>query len=656
MKKFKQLIFVFVILFHFNSQATFSIAAIDTITGEVGVAGASCIGGSDIIGGIIPGVGCMNAQASVCIPNYNLEQALFDMEAGLSAFNIVGNRIGNDACSFGTFVDRQYVVTTFQSNDDGTRSAAFTGNNTLEFSGHRKGSNYALGGNILLDVSIIEQMEEAFVNSTGKLSDRLMAVMQAAKVPGADSRCLDEGVSTLSSFIKVAKADDDPNDFFLDIVVPSTPYGVEPIDVLQEEYDVWYETAYPPETCAIDFCNDPPIFQSDDPIFDSADGSIILNNILIGNVGCNAEEYNIGIAIYIYQLLPNGERIYQCSVTNQPPDNIVGNIPVNFGQISICGADVANIGNIMTNADNGFSYCDGAKYEIEGVIFSTELMDIDFTNLTVYGQLPDDQYQTVSFGTIDVNVNGEFPGDGQPLTTAQIVNADTGDAGSITVNCGENVTVYVEGLSRLSNCQPFDDINTGIASELSNELSMVIDDGDPILVQSADNAFGGQLTGPNTDGICYGGIRGNYVLDYESIDGLCEGSTITLTLKTTDQFTNNTAESNYIVTYSGAACEACEPMDTMPVGLNNIDESIAFSVYPNPAKDVVQIDLAIDNISLYNVQLVNIEGKVITVLDAISAKQQLNLSNLKLVSGLYYLNLVDENFRVKSTVPLIVNP
>ncbi len=69
-------------------QDTFSIIAVDEETGEVGSAGASCItgaadfGGVIIISQIIPGRGGMNAQATICIPNRNLEAGIDRMETG----------------------------------------------------------------------------------------------------------------------------------------------------------------------------------------------------------------------------------------------------------------------------------------------------------------------------------------------------------------------------------------------------------------------------------------------------------------------------------------------------------------------------------------------------------------------------------------------
>ena len=94
---------------------------------------------------------------------------------------------------------------------------------------------------------ILDNMENSFVNTNGTLDQKLMASLQGAKIPGADSRCLDEGISTLSAFIRVAKPNDTDTNYYMDIninsVIPhynETSIWIEPIDTLQVLYNQWY--------------------------------------------------------------------------------------------------------------------------------------------------------------------------------------------------------------------------------------------------------------------------------------------------------------------------------------------------------------------------------------------------------------------------------
>ena len=86
-------ILAFVLADGISAQHTFSIVAVDPATGEVGSAGATCLSSSDcggcggaiIISGLVPGRGAVNAQASVCLPNFNLNYATNQLSAGASA-------------------------------------------------------------------------------------------------------------------------------------------------------------------------------------------------------------------------------------------------------------------------------------------------------------------------------------------------------------------------------------------------------------------------------------------------------------------------------------------------------------------------------------------------------------------------------------------
>jgi len=228
-----------------SAQDTFSIVAVDVETGEVGSAGASCIdtddcggcGGVIIINDLIPGRGGMNSQATACIPNINLTNGLVRLNLGDSPQQALDWVIDNDQCQFGNNTNRQYGIADIDLDTGDARAASYTGSNALDYANHIVGDNYAIQGNILLGQEILDSMEIRFLETEGSLAEKLMAALQGANVPGADTRCLTEGVSSLSAFVRVAKPDDELNDFWLDLNVPSTPFGVEPIDSLQTLFD-----------------------------------------------------------------------------------------------------------------------------------------------------------------------------------------------------------------------------------------------------------------------------------------------------------------------------------------------------------------------------------------------------------------------------------
>ena len=220
----------------FYCEDTFSIVAVDPITNEVGSAGASCIAGSIIISDIHPRLGAIHTQSYWTGSNQNYASSLMDL--GYSPNEIIEELILNDSGNNSTI--RQYGIVDLI---DGGRTAAFTGDNCSDYKGHILGDTYAIQGNILLGNEILENMEEEFINAEGNLAEKLMASLQGANVPGADTRCLEDSLSSLSAFIRVAKHNEVETNYYLDINVNNVdfiPYHIDPIDSLQVLFDDWY--------------------------------------------------------------------------------------------------------------------------------------------------------------------------------------------------------------------------------------------------------------------------------------------------------------------------------------------------------------------------------------------------------------------------------
>lgn len=237
----KKCISVFVLLcfpfFRLAAQDTFSICAVDSVTGEVGSAGASCIDASQIPGGVViisdvhPGVGVVHTQSYWIAANQNYAQSLMTM--GLSPQQIIDSLVAHDAGS--NPLIRQYGIADMFNGSP--RVAAYTGTNCLNYKNHITGTHYAIQGNILLGQQILDSMEARFLNTPGDLACKLMAALQGAKVPGADTRCLTSGNSSKSSFLRVATPADTLGSYSIDINVPQGPAGFEPIDSLQVLFD-----------------------------------------------------------------------------------------------------------------------------------------------------------------------------------------------------------------------------------------------------------------------------------------------------------------------------------------------------------------------------------------------------------------------------------
>jgi uncharacterized Ntn-hydrolase superfamily protein len=236
---FNSVLFVmFIILFSAEvfPQDTFSIVAVDTVTGEIGSAGASCVGpiggiGAFILSDVIEGVGGIHTQAQWNATNQ--QNARARMLEGLSPQQIIDWLVANDVQGNPTI--RQYGIVDLTRNGE---SAAYTGSNCTNYKNHVTGPGYAIQGNILLGQVIIDTMHSTFLNTPGPLADRLMATLQAAKILGADTRCAARGTSSQSGFVKVVRIGDGGTPY-LQIVVPDTPIGKDPIDSLQTMFNNW---------------------------------------------------------------------------------------------------------------------------------------------------------------------------------------------------------------------------------------------------------------------------------------------------------------------------------------------------------------------------------------------------------------------------------
>lgn len=236
-------LFALVLHLSINAQDTFSIVALDTLTGEVGSAGASCVDmnnfpgyDDDFLGELFPGVGAINTQAWYLAANQANARAR--MNEGYTPEEIIQWLIDNDAQNQPE--KRQYGIVAFV--DDSTQSAGHTGTQTDDYKNHVLGPNYAIQGNILLGQEILDSMEARFINEPGDLACKLMAALQGANVVGADTRCAPNGTSSLFSFVKVAQPDDifgSPS--FLVSVRTSANAGIEPIDSLQVLFNLAHE-------------------------------------------------------------------------------------------------------------------------------------------------------------------------------------------------------------------------------------------------------------------------------------------------------------------------------------------------------------------------------------------------------------------------------
>jgi len=226
------------VLLHANpAAATYSIVGADSTTREVGGAGTSCLGGSDVyvIYGAAPGFGAIHAQAQA---NRNgRDRGVELLEQGTAPADVIA---AITAASFDPSARvRQYGVV-----DAMGRTAGFTGADDQAFADDRQGValgfSYSVQGNILTSAAVLAQAAAAFETSGCDLAERLMRALEAGAENGeGDNRCTPSGIPSDSSFIQVERPGTTKGSF-LELHVRNS--GTQsPIPALREQFDAWRE-------------------------------------------------------------------------------------------------------------------------------------------------------------------------------------------------------------------------------------------------------------------------------------------------------------------------------------------------------------------------------------------------------------------------------
>ncbi len=165
--------------------ATFSILGYDPATGEVGGAVQSRV--FSVGNGVLwaeAGVGAAATQAIVDV-SYG-PQAIALLRKGVKPVDVIKQVWDGDSdprpvdwTKFG----RQFAVIDAQGN-----VAAYTGPKATEWAGDRQGKYCTAQGNILASPEVVNAMVKAFEATTGHLSVRLLAALEAGQMAGGDKR------------------------------------------------------------------------------------------------------------------------------------------------------------------------------------------------------------------------------------------------------------------------------------------------------------------------------------------------------------------------------------------------------------------------------------------------------------------------------------
>jgi uncharacterized Ntn-hydrolase superfamily protein len=192
-----------------GAHATWSIVAVDRETREVGVAGASCIGGVQMIAGLAPGRGAIAAQAMGNLAGRDRGVEL--LAGGASPRDVIAaiaSHRFDSIAGVDTSKLRQYGVAALGYED---APAAYTGSWTFDWRGHDLADSVSVQGNLLAGPPVVARAIAAFEAASpagaARLADRLLRALEAGAEAGGDARCLPEQAA-LSAVLMVAAPGD----------------------------------------------------------------------------------------------------------------------------------------------------------------------------------------------------------------------------------------------------------------------------------------------------------------------------------------------------------------------------------------------------------------------------------------------------------------
>ncbi len=256
------------------ASATWSVIAVDRSTGRVVIASATCVDRDDqflmgVQAVVVPGKGVSACQAAVDSTHKNQMLVFDELKKGTDPKAII-EMLGQDPA----FQSRQFGIIDLQGRFAG-HSGLTNGYVSQDVQGNVPGTQifYSIQGNILRPGQVVPNAVQAFINTKGALTDRVMAAMEAADGSGGDSRCTCpawpangiapaipcDGKTSHVAYILMAESADTNGDshnngkyaMYLTVSQPGADKGpnairsgenLNPVKALRMRYDAWRKT------------------------------------------------------------------------------------------------------------------------------------------------------------------------------------------------------------------------------------------------------------------------------------------------------------------------------------------------------------------------------------------------------------------------------
>jgi hypothetical protein len=254
-----------------SAFATWSVIAVDRSTGRVVIASATCVDRDDqflmgVQAVVVPGKGVAACQAAVDGTHQNQMFVFEELSKGTDP-NVIIELLSKDPA----YQSRQFGILDLQGRMAG-HSGLSNGYVSQDVQGQVPGTEifYSIQGNILRPGLVVPNAVQAFINTKGAMTDRVMAAMEAADGSGGDSRCTcppwptdgskpkiacDERTSHVAYILMAEKTDsngDSHNNgkyaMYITVSQPGADKGpnqikagenLNPVRTLRTRYDAW---------------------------------------------------------------------------------------------------------------------------------------------------------------------------------------------------------------------------------------------------------------------------------------------------------------------------------------------------------------------------------------------------------------------------------
>jgi hypothetical protein len=254
-----------------RALATWSVIAVDRSTGRVVIASATCVDRDDeflkgVQAVVVPGKGVAACQAAVDNTHANQMLVFQELQKGTDPKTII-EMLSKDPA----FQTRQFGILDLQGGHAG-HSGLGNGYVSQDIQGQVPGTGifYSIQGNILRPGQVVPNAVAAFVKTSGAITDRVMAAMEAADGSGGDSRCTcppwptdgskppipcDEKTAHVAYILLAEKSDtngDSHNNgkytMYINVSQPAPDHGpnvihdgenLNPVKTLRMRYDAW---------------------------------------------------------------------------------------------------------------------------------------------------------------------------------------------------------------------------------------------------------------------------------------------------------------------------------------------------------------------------------------------------------------------------------